>query len=176
MGKVKAVPQFSESISSFCKLMENAQRDYAWNYDEVNRMDRLTQDYLHKLELDGLDYKERAKVATQLAKCRQARRECKDTVEILEPLVQFLESDKGKNLLNLVREALGKTRKVEERKFRDFLATHHITNVAADSYTLDWSKKSITITAYAETKAQSRLIDDYIANSSLKFKRVISRS
>ena len=68
-----------------------------------------------KLELDGLDYKERAKVATQLAKCRQARRECKDTVEILEPLVQFLESDKGKNLLNLVREALGKTRKVEER-------------------------------------------------------------
>ena len=108
MGKVKAAPQFSESISSFCKLMENAQRDYAWNYDEVNRMDRLTQDYLHKLELDGLDYKERAKVATQLAKCRQARRECKDTVEILE-------SDKGKNLLNLVREALGKTRKVEER-------------------------------------------------------------
>ena len=78
-------------------------------------MDRLTQDFLHKLELDGLDYKERAKVATQLAKCRQARRECKDTVEILEPLVQFLESDKGKNLLNLVREALGKTRKVEER-------------------------------------------------------------
>lgn len=73
MSKVKAAPQFSESISSFCKLMENAQRDYAWNYDEVNRMDRLTQDYLHKLELDGLDYKERAKVATQLAKCRQTR-------------------------------------------------------------------------------------------------------
>ena len=73
MGKVKAVPQFSESISSFCKLMENAQRDYAWNYDEVNRMDRLTQDYLLKLELDGLDYKERAKVATQLAKCRVKR-------------------------------------------------------------------------------------------------------
>ena len=62
------------------------------------------------------------------------------------------------------------------QEFRDFLATHHITNVAADSYTLDWSKKSITITAYAETKAQSKLIDDYIANSSLKFKRVISRS
>ena len=95
--------------------MENAQKDYAWNYDEVNRMDRLTQDYLHKLELDNLDYKERAKVATQLAHCRQQRRECKDTVEVLEPLVQFLESDKGKNLLNLMREALGKTRKVEER-------------------------------------------------------------
>ena len=96
-------------------MMEDASKDYAWNYDEVNRMDRLTQDYLHKLELDNLDYKERAKVATQIAKCRQARRACKDTVEVLKPLVEFLESDRGKNLYNLVREALGKTRKVEER-------------------------------------------------------------
>ena len=113
--KKKEKPKFSIYISEFCKMMDDAQKDYAWNYAEVNRMDRLTQDYLHKLELDGLDYKERAKVATQLAKCRQQRRECKDTVEVLEPLVQFLESDKGKNLLNLMREALGKTRKVEER-------------------------------------------------------------
>lgn len=108
-------PQFSESISGFCRLMEDAQKDYAWNYNEVNRMDKLTQDYLHKLELEDLDYKERGRIATQLTKCRKARRACKDTVEVLEPLVQFLESDKGKNLLNLVREALGKTRKVEER-------------------------------------------------------------
>ena len=113
--KKKSKPQFSPYISEFCRIMEDAQKDYAWNYDEVNRMDRLTQDYLHKLELANLDYKERAKVATQLAHCRQQRRECKDTVEVLEPLVQFLESDKGKNLLNLMREALGKTRKVEER-------------------------------------------------------------
>lgn len=113
--KQKQKPQFSPYISGFCRLMDDVQKDYAWNYAEVNRMDRLTQDYLHKLELEDLDYKERAKVATLLAKCRQQRRECKDTVEVLEPLVQFLESDKGKNLLNLVCEALGKTRKVEER-------------------------------------------------------------
>ena len=87
--KKKSKPQFSPYISEFCRIMEDAQKDYAWNYDEVNRMDRLTQDYLHKLELDNLDYKERAKVATQLAHCRQQRRECKDTVEVLEPLVQF---------------------------------------------------------------------------------------
>lgn len=95
--------------------MDSAQKDYAWNYEQVGRLDRLTQDYLHKLELENLDYRERAKVATALANCRRQRRECKDTVEVLEPLVQFLESDKGKNLLNLVREALGKTRRVEER-------------------------------------------------------------
>lgn len=115
MVKKCKAPKFSPVINNFVKMMEEASKDYAWNYEEVGRMDKLTQDYLHKLELDNLDYKERAKVATQLAQCRQARRACKDTVEVLKPLVEFLESDRGKNLYNLVREALGKTRKVEER-------------------------------------------------------------
>lgn len=96
-------------------MIDSAKSDYNWNRDEVNRLDRLTQDYLHMLELDGLNYKERAKVATKIAKCRQDRRASKDTAEILEPLIQFLESDKGKNMMNLMREVLGKTRKVEER-------------------------------------------------------------
>ena len=61
------------------------------------------------------------------------------------------------------------------RQFRDFLAEHHITNVAADSYTLDWSVKTITITAYAETKEESMLINRYIENGPLKFKRVIQK-
>ena len=60
-------------------------------------------------------------------------------------------------------------------ELRDFLAKHHITNVAADSYTLDWDQKTITITAYAETKAERRLINDYISESPLKFKRVVQK-
>lgn len=108
-------PQFSTYISDFCKMVDNAKSDYQWNRDEVNRLDRLTQDYLHMLELDKLDYKQRAKVATQIAKCRQERRASKDTAETLEPLIQFLDSDKGRNMMNLLREVLGKTRKVEER-------------------------------------------------------------
>lgn len=62
------------------------------------------------------------------------------------------------------------------KEFRDFLAENHITNVATDSYTLDWSRKSISITAYAQTKAQSRLIDEYIEQSLLKCKRVIRKN
>ena len=107
-------PQFSVCLSDFINLVTEAQKDYQWNYDEVNRLDHLTQDYLHTLELDGLDYRGRAKVATQLMNCRQLRRASKDTVEVLEPLMEFLDSDKGKNLLNLLRETLGKTRRVEQ--------------------------------------------------------------
>lgn len=63
---------------------------------------------------------------------------------------------------------------VTEMKYlRDFLAEHKITNVASDSYTRDWSRKTLTITAYAETKDQSRLIDNYIDGRNAKFKRVV---
>ena len=66
---------------------------------------------------------------------------------------------------------------LEEMKvLRDFLAKHHITNVATDSYTLNWDAKTITITAYAETKEESGLINQFIDKSDTKFKRVIQRS
>ncbi len=108
-------PKFSTTISDFCNAITNAERDYEWNFEEVNRLDRLTQDYLHKLELEKLNYSERAKIATKLSRCRQLRRQSKDTVEILEPLIAFIEGDKGKQMLNLMKEVLGQTRKVEGR-------------------------------------------------------------
>lgn len=63
--------------------------------------------------------------------------------------------------------------KEEMMKLRDFLAENKITNVASDSYTMDWERKTLTITAYAETKSQSRLIDEYIGTSNAKFKRLV---
>lgn len=63
--------------------------------------------------------------------------------------------------------------KEEMMKLRDFLAENKITNVASDSYTMDWERKTLTITAYAETKSQSKLIDEYIEASGTKFKRLV---
>lgn len=114
MGKkIDNIPPLSVYISDFINIVETAQKDFKWNYEEVNRLDRLTQDYLHTLELDNLDYNGRAKIATQLSKCRQLRRESKNSVEVLQPLIEFLDSDKGKYLLNILKEILGKTRKAE---------------------------------------------------------------
>ena len=59
-------------------------------------------------------------------------------------------------------------------ELREFLKEHKITNLTTDGYTKDW-KKTIAITAYAETKEQSHLIDDYIAHSQSKFKRLIQK-
>ena len=59
-------------------------------------------------------------------------------------------------------------------ELRDFLKEHHITNLSTDGYTKDW-QKTIAITAYAETKEQSRLIDKYLNESNAKFKRLIQK-
>lgn len=62
---------------------------------------------------------------------------------------------------------------VNEMKYlRDFLASNKVTNVVSDSYDRDWNKV-LSITAYAETKEQSMLIDEYIKNSDVKFKRLV---
>ena len=57
-------------------------------------------------------------------------------------------------------------------ELRDFLKENKITNLATDGYTKDWYK-TIAITAYAEKREQSRLIDEYIRNSNTKIKRII---
>ena len=113
--KKPEAPPFSLSIEEVLRLMDEAQKDYVWNCNQVRKMDSLTQDYLHNLELGNLPYKERAKIATKLAQCRRLRREHKDTVETLQPLVEYLDSAKGKAAIDGLRDILGKTRKTEER-------------------------------------------------------------
>lgn len=66
--------------------------------------------------------------------------------------------------------------KVFMKELRGFLAENHITNIATDAYTLNWNEKSIAITAYAETKYQSKLIDDYLSECPNKFKRFINQN
>lgn len=101
----------------------------------------------------------------------------------LAMLVVAIAGGVGCSLACFVNEKLSKDRTYvnvimsddldEMKRLRDFLAQHHITNVATDSYTLNWNTKTITITAYSETKAESRLINKFIEESDTKFKRVI---
>lgn len=61
------------------------------------------------------------------------------------------------------------------RKLHDFLAEKHITNTVTDTYNKDLTSKTVTITAYCETKEQSRILDEYIASMNKKLKRVIQK-
>lgn len=114
MRKNAKTKLFSEQISDICKMFDQVVKDFYWESEKVNELDKLTQDYLHALELDNLKYEERAKIATLLMKCRKERREHKDNVSVLEPMVVYLEGQ-GKDLQKFLEMVLGRTRKAEEK-------------------------------------------------------------
>lgn len=104
--------KYSEHLSQFLNFLESAKKDYSWYEDELTKQEALTQDYLHQLELEHLNYSERAKIATKLAACRKARREAKDIITILNPIINY--SSVYEKSLNQLKETLGKVRKEEK--------------------------------------------------------------
>lgn len=114
MAKMQSRPQLSSVIEGFINTVEEAQRDYDWNYEEVNRLNLLQQDLLHMLELSDLKYSGRGKIATQLRNCRIDRRASKDTVEMLEPFLEQINSEKGVQMMRFLKELLGQTRNLEK--------------------------------------------------------------
>lgn len=105
----------SEYITEFLNFISDAQSHYRFCYDEVNNQDKLTQDYLHSLELDELKCTERSKLATKLATNRKDRRYYKDRVEELEPIVQFFEDPRNKQVLDKLKsQILGTVRRAED--------------------------------------------------------------
>ena len=86
-------------------------------YEEAQRQlvlcDDETQDILHRLELLPLTYHERARLAARLCEVRQERRKLKDSIESMEPLMNWIqEFGAAKNKLSSV---LGEMRKVDGR-------------------------------------------------------------
>ena len=103
----------SEQITNFLNFITAAQSHYKFCEDEQQKQEALTQDYLHSLELDGLNCSERSKLATKLAINRKDRRYYKDRVEELEPIVQWASDPTNAKMLNQLKQVLGACRKQE---------------------------------------------------------------
>ena len=112
----------SQILKTFLDFVDNAKADYNFNREAMKNEERITQDYLHKLELEGLNCRERSKIATQLVSNRQARRNYKDAVEELEPIVNFFDDPQNRALIKRMSELLGQIRKVENYHQRRFYA------------------------------------------------------
>ena len=103
----------SQQIADFLTFLSGVTEDYKHSQEEVRLLEELTQDYMHKLELQDHTYHERAKIASALRQCRIDRRFHKDRIAILDPVVQCLTSDKGKLILSQLQQTLGAVRKAE---------------------------------------------------------------
>lgn len=118
MKQMSVVP--SQILKAFLDFIDNAQSEYTFNLEAMKNEERITQDYLHRLELDDLNCRERSKIATQLVRNRQARRNYKDAVEELEPIVEFFADPKNRSMINSMSQLLGQVRKVESYHKRRF--------------------------------------------------------
>lgn len=107
--------KISTEISVFLKFLERVVKDYAWALQEESKADAESQDRLHQLELLDFSYHGQARIARQLKECRIRRRSMKDTIMVYTPIIEFLESEKGKMLIAQLQQVLGKVRKEERR-------------------------------------------------------------
>ena len=117
----------SKNIENFLNFYDAVKREYDIAFEMVSQCDKLTQDLLHRLELESLSTNEKNKIATQLKYCRKDRRYWKDIVEEVESFVTMFnqteasqadnkkkaEVEANRRFINMLRETLGKTRKQE---------------------------------------------------------------
>ena len=104
--------KYSKYIENFLDFIRESELIYKEAYEKVHEMDKLTQDYLHDIELGGFDYKGRAKIATKLKDARQIRRVNKDITIPLEPLRDWVNTHKS--TINELQQLLGQIRKEEK--------------------------------------------------------------
>lgn len=105
----------SDRLSEFLRKLNQLPSDYEWALQKVTRLEKLTQDYLHMLELSELSYHEKAGIAEKLKECRIERRAAKDMTAVLEPITEFLNGERGKLLVGQLQQVLGKMRKAEKQ-------------------------------------------------------------
>ena len=111
----KDTSSYSEELTRFIRFLEGAKKRYDDCKLELGRQELLKTDLLHLLELKCTSAQERTIVSEKLQRCLLWRRECKDTIALLEPLILFMDTDKGKFVINQLPQVLGNVRKEEKR-------------------------------------------------------------
>lgn len=86
-----------------------------YNYCEsqIDYEQDITQDLLHAIEFSD-NCKERYKLSTQLHYCRQRRRQYKNVIAVLKPMIEYLNKDETKKCLNKIINYIGEARKTKQ--------------------------------------------------------------
>lgn len=112
MSKKKNENLSSLNIEQFLNFLREVEQTYNLYVEYQKEQENLTQDLLHKLELENLKENEKRKLATQLRINRKDRRYFKDKVEELSPIYNFI--FENKKVFNNLTNILGEVRKQEK--------------------------------------------------------------
>lgn len=103
----------SDEIKRFLDFIREAEPRYKFAREAVETENKRTQDFLHAIEFEP-HAEERSKIATKMRASRIERRENKDIVEELEPIIEFMSVQSNKRAIDQLAQLLGKVRKVEK--------------------------------------------------------------
>ena len=103
----------SEHIRDFLSFIRASEARYTAAVEAMEKENKRTQDFLHAIEFEP-HAEQRSKIATQMRASRITRRENKDAVEELEPLIDFLSVQANRKAMDQLAQILGRIRKVEK--------------------------------------------------------------
>lgn len=104
----------SDKIADFLSYMEEQCQMYDIARDMLKECDEATQDILHKMEIDPVKYKERARLATKLQSVRRQRRTAKDMTETTKIISIWVKDNKS--IIGSLQRLLGDIRKAEKKQ------------------------------------------------------------
>ena len=113
--------KLSDSVELIINLLNQCRADVRWYDGQQKAADAEIKNLEHELEGVGVEHlvppnaAQRNKLATRYQKERIKRRVAKDELRVNEPLINFLDSDIGKQAYNQLTQVLGKIRKDEQR-------------------------------------------------------------
>ena len=102
MEKIK-----SEDLKKFSAFINMFNSMYKEAFDNVSALDKLTQDYLHQLELTNTKYSDRAKIATSIRDVRKDRRYWKNIVDCFQPMNDLMATQEQKKIIMNLANTLG---------------------------------------------------------------------
>lgn len=116
IGDLRPSTYVSTTISAILKWIENMEVLYNWAQSIVGELDDINSDLVHQIELVELSDEQLLEVAKQQQTNRTDRRQAKHTAWALEALVNTMNRGEMKKAVSLLQEALGQTRKAEEKQ------------------------------------------------------------
>ena len=103
----------SEQIKGFLDFLHGCPGRYESAKSAVITEDKRVLDFLHAVEF-GVAAEDPEGVYERLRESRATRRANKDTMEELDPVVEFLGDPANRKILNHLTQLLGKVRKAEK--------------------------------------------------------------
>lgn len=107
--KVEEVSQFSPAIiKEFTKFINTLQYKYDFAQEQIKKFDNTRNDIYHLLELEEQNELEQLELLSKIKKSSIERREYKDFVALVQPLIDFIQDDKNKKMLATLTNIAGR--------------------------------------------------------------------